>query len=84
MAAPAPPPIGALRVPIASSDARATIPLLGLGTWNAARDKVAEAVRFALVEEGIRHVDCAAVYGARGARGCAARRSTASCDAAVR
>ena len=35
------------------------------GTWLASREKVAEAVRFAIVEAGIRHIDCAAIYGVR-------------------
>lgn len=37
-------------------------PRLGLGTWNAAPDQVAAAVKFAILEAGYRHLDCASIY----------------------
>ncbi len=41
----------------------ATMPLLGLGTWNAQKDRVGEAIECALLTSGYTHVDCAHVYG---------------------
>lgn len=38
------------------------MPAFGLGTWQAKPGEVYDAVRFAL-QQGYRHVDCAAVYG---------------------
>jgi len=38
------------------------MPLVGIGTWNAAPEKVGEALVYALSECGYRHIDCAAVY----------------------
>lgn len=40
----------------------ATIPLIGLGTWNANKIEVGSAVENALVECGYSHIDCAHVY----------------------
>lgn len=37
------------------------MPLIGLGTWNAAEEKVYQAVRWA-IKAGCQYVDCAAVY----------------------
>ncbi len=37
------------------------IPAIGLGTWNAPDDVVSDAVKFA-IENGYRHIDCAAIY----------------------
>lgn len=40
----------------------ATIPALGLGTWQSPKGEVAKAVEYALTEVGIRHIDAAYVY----------------------
>ena len=39
------------------------IPILGLGTWQAEKNLVGKAVRFAIVQADYRHIDCAAIYG---------------------
>lgn len=38
------------------------MPLIGLGTWKSAEEKIYQAVRWA-IKAGYQHVDCAAVYG---------------------
>lgn len=40
----------------------ARVPMIGLGTWNAAPDKAGEAIEDAVSRCGYRHIDCAAVY----------------------
>ncbi|MEK9156809.1 MAG: aldo/keto reductase [Patescibacteria group bacterium] len=45
---------------ILNTDAK--MPLLGLGTWNAKKDRVGDAVEEALTKFGYSHIDCAWVY----------------------
>lgn len=39
------------------------IPRVGLGTWRSAKDKVINAVEYAITTAGYRHIDCASIYG---------------------
>ncbi|HSA84298.1 MAG TPA: aldo/keto reductase [Patescibacteria group bacterium] len=39
------------------------IPVVGLGTWRAKGNEVADAVRFGILDAGYRHIDCAMIYG---------------------
>ena len=40
-----------------------SIPTLGLGTWEADKNLVGEAVKFAITKANYRHIDCASIYG---------------------
>lgn len=40
-----------------------SIPVIGLGTWKAAKPEVGSTVKFAITEAGYKHIDCASIYG---------------------
>ena len=48
--------------PRATLSSGQSIPLLGLGTWQVSRDRIQEVVT-AAIEAGVRHFDCAPIYG---------------------
>ena len=50
-----------VKLPNATTDA--TIPAIGLGTWQSSPGQVTDAVTYALSEAGYRHIDCAFAYG---------------------
>lgn len=53
-----------IRIPNATPEyPDATIPVLGLGTWQSPPGQVKSAVEYALKEGGYRHVDAAWAYG---------------------
>lgn len=39
------------------------VPVIGLGTWEAGKNVVGDAVKFAITKAGYRHIDCASIYG---------------------
>lgn len=73
------PPISQLRAPLESAKPGATIPRLGLGTWQAEAGQVEDAVRVAL-ECGIRHIDTASEYGVEKQVGAAIKRALETTD----
>ena len=55
------------------------MPVIGLGTWKSAEEKIYQAVRWA-IKAGYQHVDCAAVYGNEEAVGQALHAAVAEGD----
>lgn len=52
------------RIPIPNATSPgATIPAIGLGTWQSPPGQVKIAVEYALKEAGYRHIDAAWIYG---------------------
>lgn len=49
-------------IPTVKLNTGAEIPTIGLGTWQSEKGQVREAVRYALTETPIRHIDAAYVY----------------------
>ena len=41
----------------------ASMPMVGLGTWQSAPRQVGQAIEYALTQCGYRHIDCASIYG---------------------
>lgn len=39
------------------------VPIVGIGTWEADKNKVATAIKYAILKCNYRHIDCAAIYG---------------------
>lgn len=40
----------------------ASMPTIGLGTWKSKQDEVGQAIEYAILECGYRHIDCAPIY----------------------
>lgn len=64
MSTPIPPVQQRIKIPNATPESPdATIPVLGLGTWQSPPGQVKSAVEYALKEAGFRHIDAAWAYG---------------------